>query len=96
MEADTKFEEKILETDRLRLVRIKAETHGAELNRVICDTFDTLSPWMVWCKTKPTVEVNFADQIGSFYIIFKFYGPNWSFLHYISNNSADQIGLFFT
>ena len=68
-----KFEEKFLETDRLRLVRIKGETHGAELNQVICDTADTLTPWMQWCKEiPPTVEVkllvciifnvNFTDQ----------------------------------
>lgn len=58
MSGQVTFEEKVLETDRLSLVRIKGETHGAELNRIICDTVDTLTPWMQWCKEiPPTPEV---------------------------------------
>ena len=51
------FEEITLETDRLSLVRVKGETHGEELNRVVCDTFESLEPWVPWAFKIPTVEV---------------------------------------
>lgn len=66
MERIENFNEKVLETNQLSLVRIKAETHGADLNQIICDTFDTLEPWMAWCKKKPTVAVYYLKIEISF------------------------------
>ena len=47
-----------LDTDRLHIIRIRGETHGTEINRVICDTIESLEPWIDWGNAKPTVEVS--------------------------------------
>uniref|UniRef100_A0A7M5WXY8 N-acetyltransferase domain-containing protein n=1 Tax=Clytia hemisphaerica TaxID=252671 RepID=A0A7M5WXY8_9CNID len=51
-----KYKEIELHTDRLSLVRIKGETHGTEVNEVLCDTIHSLEPWIDWAHKKPTVK----------------------------------------
>ena len=51
------YKEITLDTDRLTMVRIKGETHGTEVNEVLCDTIESLEPWIDWAFKKPTVEV---------------------------------------
>lgn len=53
-----KFKNVILDTDRLRIIRIRGETHGTEINEVICDTIESLEPWIDWSNVKPTAEVS--------------------------------------
>ena len=53
-----KYKNVILHTDRLRIIRIRGETHGTEINGVICDTVESLEPWIDWANVKPTVDVS--------------------------------------
>lgn len=52
------FTEVEFESARLLFTRIRGETHGQVLNTVVCETFETLHPWMVWAKEKPSVSVS--------------------------------------
>jgi len=51
------FHEVVLQTHRTRLIRIRGETHGAEINQVVCSTLRSLEPYIWWAKEKPTIKV---------------------------------------
>ena len=53
-----KYKNVILHTDRLRIIRIRGETHGTKINGVICDTVESLEPWIDWANVRPTVDVS--------------------------------------
>ena len=51
------FQEVTLESERLMLKRARYDLHYKVINKVVCDTQEHLEPWIVWAKTKPTLEV---------------------------------------
>ena len=51
------FKELTLESERLTLKRAHYDLHYEEINKVACDTQESLAPWIAWAKTTPTPQV---------------------------------------